>query len=684
MAYAAVEATIYYDSKFNSVNLPLNENVLESATTQTRTFDVMEINQIYYLSSVRIKVNSESDLIGANYLKLSRPSGYDGAGKVYYSIVSYRMTSLDVCELSIVMDTWLTMGGIDGITECLDGMAIRTSKPAIATNALTDPMLIPHYPLVAFTGNIDGSISNGMAWRSSGGVVNHQDMTAVVVATTDLSSLSNLSDQLEDNRALSVLNGLIEATSEQGDVVSSIANKIIIDTSPTYFHPNCRIRIWDGVFPGAGEDLNYMQTTDNSGGYFYYDRVFNSFDVLRSFGAEDSIVASYMPGGRSIVTENDLGDEQVYATKIYEMEGGAQHINGANASEYKVDYTSSDGYTEACAGIELEHAPKYLKTLLGPYNKYVLSAMATGNVREVLPEQLFSSNLESSLARDQGPGIWMLSDPRPNGKPVFNIRTKDITSIHENGVSGATWKDNPIVFTGKSGEAITQALFKSQQDYKDFTSSIQYQDVYGQDSANPIMLGLRNLKRGAMETAAQMMGQFRSDVVNAGRNGLGALNYNNYYQTAAEKEEMHARWQDPSYKAQMIRQYEARQEREQFMIENAVTVPEIRFSSGGEDATGNGALLVKIGLDPRDIALFDRIQEQFGTYTTEPLTKSMLTTDSDHPFVYVEAKGASFKYASSANMMGDMEADVAKLFSGGVRIWNRNPDITYYNPYRNG
>lgn len=665
-SYQGITATAYYNTQFNSINLPKNVSVLTASAVRTKAFPAMEINQLYFLDKIRVKVEGEADVMGVDYLKLSRVSTFDLPdgfhGEVFYSVQSYVMTSYDVAELYVTMDSWLTAGGLDGISDCLDGIAIRASLPTYGINTIEDPMLIPHFPILAFVGS-GGEINDGL-------MLDQQSNTSVIVSTIDLKWLDDQANQPQN--VISFFKEIVheQGTGTQTQTTAGVLSKALIKCMAV--GAACKLYTGTGIYGDSSQAEVDNGSSDLR--YFYADSVRNGLDFLRSFGIESSVIKSYKLPKCQIT--DDADSEHVVGQRIFRIEADTTEYGHSTtaAGEYKIDYTSSQGYREAIRDIPLQHSPKYIKTLLGRYNKYVIGSPATGNTRSVLPEELDIIDLTNPNFRDAGPVVYVLSDPRPDGRAYFNIRTKDSKYIFDNGVAGAGWLENPIVYKDPSGEFLNQMAFESQQEYKDMTASADYYRKYNQ---TPIENKVNNIKKIPINIGRGIY-NFGADIADSMLAARGISPSGN----RISPDESYAKWNIPGYRSQQTRAIEAGYERQQFMISNATYVPEVRFASSGSlaNVTGNGVMLVKFGLDPRDIAMFDRIQEQFGIATSEPLTKTMLDP-GNKDFAYVEAKGVSFKF-NRKDVTKDMENDINMMFNNGVRIWTKSPNVASYNPYR--
>ena len=650
------KATLYKNTGFNSVNVPKNWSVLRSAAQSVKDFPIMELTQILFLDSIRIKVNSEFDVAGVDYVELTTQSNIFGY-HAFYSCNKYRMLAPDVAELYLIQDSWMTVGGLDGIASCLDGMATRSNKASNGNvNVVEDPMLIPHFPIVAFVGD-GGDFDKGIVFASANNV-------GIYVSTVDLKDMSQHSAPGAILNSQSVYDFITKSITP-----TTGTDPVVLSTPYIRTNAGGTSQLGEVSTPiemAQGDYANFpnnIQIADFSGVYFIAENVTGALSALRSFGLTDVIVASYQPMMCHYDTDGG-GGVNYKCTKMY---GESGSVLAADKIEYRIDYTGSIGYQNAVP-VSVNHNPKYIKSLLGKYNKYVLISPATGNSREVLPEDLDIADIASPNYRYAGPVLYYASDPRPEGCPYFNIRTKDGVNMYQNAVQGAKWANNPIVFERPNGEAISQMMFKNEQEWKDHESSVAWQDTtesngIGGFIGNTIGRSIKTAITGALNMIGGMPSTPEVDLALMG---------------------------DKSYQAQLKRNLEAVKERQQYAIQHAVSVPEVRFGFSGtlRDAIGNGAMLVKFGLDPRDIELFDKIQEQFGVSCYEPLRTGMLDPGDD-PYAYVEAKGASFNLKKRTGQSQydicnkDVLDDISSMFSTGIRIWNVKPSASYYDPYRN-
>lgn len=662
------KAVLYKNTGFNSVNVPKNWTVLRSSAESIKEYPIMELTQILFLDSIRIKVNSEFDVAGVDYVELQTTANMPYY-HAFYACHKYEMLSPDVAELYITQDSWMTVGGVDGIDGCLDGMATRSNNASNGNvNVVEDPMLIPHYPIVAFVGD-GGDFTKGMAFD---GTLND----GIFVSNMDLAYIDH-----NDETAVSQTTG-----NSVGAIYKFVMNKVQLagGANPDYeviskpfiesgsqTVPNNPDNMSTRIIMAQGDYdsfPNNKEFRDYSGRYYIAKNVIGALNPIRSFGLEDSIVQSYQP--MMFVGAPDSDSEGYgYSTYYESATGDSGTAVGAQRLEYRIDYTGSAGYQSAVP-VPITNSPKYIKTLLGKFNKYVLISPATGNSREVLPEDLDIIDMANPNYRLAGPILYYAADPRPEGRPYFNIRTKDGVNMYQNAVQGEKWANYPIVYRRESGEALKQLQFRNEQLWKDRESTVTYQDVFESDN---ILGGIGNtVMRGAKLYIANKLNKH-----------IGQSNPTPDLDLALMG--------DPAYKNKMKRQFESAKEREQYALEHGISVPEVRFGYSGtlREATGNGAMLIKFGLDPRDIALFDKIQEQFGVSCYEPLTKNMITGTSGQPYAYVEAKSSSFKLKSSSSGPNpqnicnkDILEDLASMFSTGIRIWSVKPDVSYYDPYR--
>ena len=147
---------LYYNTGFDPVNVPASKSVLETAAGgRYADFGPLDIHQSDFQPVIKIRCpHGEDDVIGADYLALKTTIAATETMSAhnkytYYSIVSYEMTSPDVAVLSVVMDSFLTAGGINGVT-FIDGVTERhhVADDLFGEYCEDDPMLVPSEPLM--------------------------------------------------------------------------------------------------------------------------------------------------------------------------------------------------------------------------------------------------------------------------------------------------------------------------------------------------------------------------------------------------------------------------------------------------------------------------------------------------------------------------------------------------------
>lgn len=139
---------LYYNTGFDAINVPASESVLNTVASNYREFGPMDIHQSDFQPVIKIRCpNGEQDVIGADYLMLSHEIE-QGTIKTFYSIQDYTMTSPDVAVLSVTMDSFLTMGGVDAV-HFTDGMTVRhhVENDVFGKYCEDDPLLVPSQPL---------------------------------------------------------------------------------------------------------------------------------------------------------------------------------------------------------------------------------------------------------------------------------------------------------------------------------------------------------------------------------------------------------------------------------------------------------------------------------------------------------------------------------------------------------
>ena len=244
------------------------------------------------------------------------------------------------------------------------------------------------------------------------------------------------------------------------------------------------------------------------------------------------------------------------------------------------------------------------------------------------------------------PVIDYKADPNPDGKPYFRYKTVNKNNeFWRNCLSGMTWKQVPLMFTGKSGSAIDTARFQNQ-------SEIAKEQQQVKQDMNAINMGLQTISG---------MSQVRGGDVAGGLLGFGA-NMLGGVLTNAQNE--------INYNQQR------RSELLDFTISQNLVVPTVNFpynSDGIRDLKNNGILEYRYVLaDDEEVRRIDRLLTMYGYKITRALRKEDFT--SRRYFNFVKCKNIAVTGHSRWINMG-----IENQLRDAVRVWHVLPSAQYYD-----
>lgn len=711
------QARLYYDTGFNSINVPDSEATLVKASGNIRTFSTMDILQRYFLSKVTIRA-FEDDVINADYLKI-----YDENNEnkyAFYSINGYNMTSGDVVDLAVVMDPLLSCGGIENI-DFLDGMTRRhhVSDDEFGAYQEEDPLLIPVK----------------IYCTQAGGYGDETD-DMIMIAVSNYEIYQNSTIICNNNRHLQFIsdgkNGYT-VTSQQNSDNDDYNDIPIFKMEPKHLSNSGTTMLIDTPFGfKIGEKIN------NSYGDVYHifkcknryyptiseslPKFINQVNRLIEYGRSDIIKSIYLVPHRLLqsqgygeygnvmgewtyadIREGDLSSSEEgpfgvitcnlrtliefdndYDPTIYPMRkyNSAVYTNLMYVDQDPYNDThGSGGGSDFYKGVDIHNK----RVFYGKHFSYTFTSPTSGEKCTINPELLSERPVIDGLAAPQRnlPCITFTVDVRENGKPTYYIYTNG-----DSDVSIKVTDSNSIRYKKLPKYKINGSAWPTMS-----ISTIAARN-YKINKDNYIF----NAEASALQSATQMYHDLSptgdSTLLTAVPNGLKELN-NNLRLTYDDDSLIGAYvgaqsrmgFATPILNSPLIesaakgnslalnianREIEKAAEREKFITANLPQVEVISKSSGDGIVVPNGLLIYRNYIDAEDAKKFDRILNQFGYKITEPMKKEFLGNRLGYN--YVEVSGAS---VIAKNVPKSVRKDLANLFSTGVRIWHKKPDYDY-------
>lgn len=699
-------ARLYYDTGFNSINVPDSEATLVRASGNVRTFSTIDILQRYFLSKITIRA-FEDDVINADYLKI-----YDENNEskyAFYSINGYTMTSGDVVDLAVVMDPLLCCGGIDNI-DFLDGMTRRhhVSDDTYGAYQEDDPLLIPSKIYCSQAGGYGDetddmviiAVSNYEIYHNSAIICNSNRHLNIISDGNDGWTVSSQENhENDDYNDIPIFKMDPKLLPESGTIMS-------IDTPFGFDKGNTLNNSYGDVYHiFKCEKRHYSDITENLTNFI------KKVNRLIEYGRSNIIKSVYLVPYRLLQSQGygDYGNDRGFwiAARDNVEEGPFKEVSNNLKSiirfdnEYNTmvypsrkynsavytnlmyvdqDYNYGGGDSDFYKDVEIHNK----RVFYGKHFAYTFTSPTSGEKCSINPELLSDRPEVSPSQSPQGnlPYIVFTVDVRENGKPTFYIYTNGDGDVNvpkpDDGsirykktpkykINGSTWPTMSISTIAAGNYQLNSNKYQFDAEASGVKSVMQmYHDI------NPV--GDATLVDYIPSYIATGLG-YTKQVDE--RYNLGMYAYDQYFNGYTAPTLTSNVISDASSGNTLAlnianREIEKASERQQFITANLPQVEVISKSSGDGIVVPNGLLIYRNYIDPTDAKKFDRILNQFGYKITEPMKKEFLGNRLGYN--YVEVSGAS---VIAKNVPKSVRKDLANLFSTGVRIWHKKPDYNY-------
>ena len=676
-------ATLYNNTGFNVLNVPDKPSLLNTAASSTKNVPAMDILQLYFNTTITIKA-FETDVMQADYLKLTRDAeGNVPAMSAYYVIDGYNLTSYDTVELSVIMEPFLTAGGIDEV-DFLDGIATRHHTDDNYINKYTedDPLLVPTYPIEVknmhylFHDVADAIVDNRphfimvcitsmpVGWRSA------QDADIGVrlnIPNTDYTETDG-----NGNTVYCTYNKAVDIGAHGTGGSFAVKSKFGYPVNPENCNPiDAQYITMISSNIGAQRMKTYLANLAANGlqgliqALYYVPRKWMDIE----YGGQGGGSASDWSGGfiqvadngfvRPITLEDELESSFVYYN-IDDIGTGDDDIHNARA-------------------------------LTGKYNCLVYMSTATGDVKSYNPEELAFNR--DAIGEWINPGdlnnvefpVRGWSDVRPAGGVKFQVATSGSVKTYKQGdeyitrfeeynndvINGGTWSKASLAYVSADNYNINKAVFDSQQRLANSKADQQYNE--GMSTADAIRHNGLLANFNPQGDIAPILASVAESTIDAYREKKYATYFdaNGNLDMAGAKTSKDARIQ-----ALYNRELEKQAELEQFTAQNIATPKFTGTPECDYDPDFNSLVVFKLAPNDKDIKKFDRILTQFGYKATDVMQKSFMSNRKN--FNYIEGSGITIKCDTVPKSVRDALADA---FNGGIRIWHRKPDPALYDKY---
>ena len=664
---------MYYDTRFNSINVPDSEATLEKAAVKTKDFPVIDCIQRYHLNTITIRA-FEDDVILGDYVKIWDDSHTNKFA--FYSINGYNFTSGDVCDLDVTMDPLLTCGGVDNI-EFLDGVTVRhhvsQDDDIFGEYTEEDEMLVPTHPI-------------------------RKELVASYYNDVKMDLFVNSQYGLDTDINIYQPNTLITAsgTGEQGGAVtySGYTSGLVNIQDSGIYNKTSTIFVKDGNEVGGTPAVTRcfrFKSTDSLNSLT--DNIKKLVECGRSDIVENAyfVPSEFVVHGVTVVEASGKDRKQLESIRIplvlkpymdldylgfrgYDFKNSQSFPTVASSEKYgnfARDYAPIEIIAKTSFG---SYLIKNKRVAYGSHTAYTFVAPSSGDSVTINPEQLLYGENPSDY---KYPQVYASIDVRPNGCATFYIPT--IGTDYDEGkptyptkIKSATWPKADIVTVAGNGSTINRALFENKSVSADLaTEAEHWASVNKRSFVNDLpIIGdtARFLRNVNNEIAVGNADHFLTSNITAGSNVSQGLNMSPYDSQLNKFLNLYTSGRTKS-KDYFERALAKQNELNEFYANNIPQVQIISKSDGADaNMLGYGVLIYRNMLDDRDYVKFDRILTQFGYKISEPIKKTFLKNRPQ--FNYVQANGVSIQ---CSKVPLSVRKDLEGLFKGGVRIWHKKP-----------
>lgn len=595
--------TVYKDTGFVGGNIPDSPALLGAGVPK----QAVEILQDGELSSVKLGIEwNEAKLV--DYIKV---------GSVYYIVQGRRMLATDVCEFDILEDGITTIGGVSQI-QILDGITERCHLPNSANGDKDDPLLAPQDPLlldIQQIGEPDGDYAS---------------YVTVIETTVDPLATKNAAEALEyagtdysvnipkpvpyTNEALTLYS--IPAYNE----VSGNEVEVDIETTRATGLEMVALRNSPFGYDSQGSVVTLSKKAN----------IDEAVAELRALGLDSCIINQIeYPIAMVDFIMAGVGSG---STNIDKIKGKFANAGDAN----KLPFVYANNINNDII-------------FLSDYTKYGLMT-ASGAKSEFTVKSI--KDPDKTFAQETHPKVKLLSDPNPDGKPYYRYEfyegNNKKAAFLANAIPGLSWKQVPIVFTGKSGSELDRINFETERyvNERNFQANRAATEMSTFLNSSAMAVGGVANAQGNPAWLAGNMAIPVSNVLDMG--------VKNVYENEA--------YRNDKYKS--LVKFELSQ----------VASPQLNFAYVSEPLRiqlGNGALAYRYKYTDNDLARIDKLITMYGVKTTRALEASMFTSRRYFNFI----KCDDVTVIGNTRHLNEV---VSAQLRGGVRIWHVKPDPAKY------
>ena len=631
MAYATANAKAFCNTGFSAANTPASPSVLQSAAGSVVDIGTINILPILGQAAGTIEVPAFEAISECDYIAINQANFANIRNiTTYWLVQGYSYVTADTLSISIVLDAFLTIGGVPGISK-ISGLVQRhtTKTDEYGAYDQADPMLTPAEPLII---------------RAKADMRPQTGYYTIILASFHLGRFGSLNPAQM---------GLTYGPEEQNVTCPNIPPL----TNDTFTEIQCASAVYKlpaiAAFDAANEDVR------------------TGISRARSIGVESGIIAQYLlPQSLFSITKGSDG----IISKI---------ASGTNE-------TGLSGGPDCQNMPYLYKTVNNKRVLYGDYNTVKIVSTATGEQTEYDPAHIKMGGAGTGGLHDY-PIFKVFSDGRAHGKPYcyplyYRGMIQEINNL-STFISGMEWQAAPLTYDYASGAGMSSMFFRQQTKIDSINMGEQMGTAAAQQVGHNLiggMLGGFNAGLGGtgrwqyqknpFELSGYQVTGFKPGDVAGAFLGVGSTVLNTTASTMMSIGDSLRNFEVASDVYNRSRNLEEAK----LLAANYAVAPEIAFpaSESIRDFVGNMFRAYQITPSDSDLTRMDRILNMYG-YQDVGAALSVDDLSAGKYYSYVQA--GNVEMTTTAPFAKWLKELVYQQFSAGVRIWKQKPDFALYD-----
>ena len=630
MAYATANAKAFCNTGFSAANTPASPSVLQSAAGSVVDIGTINILPILGQAAGTIEVPAFEAISECDYIAINQANFANIRNiTTYWLVQGYSYVTADTLSISIVLDAFLTIGGVPGISK-ISGLVQRhtTKTDEYGAYDQADPMLTPAEPLII---------------RAKADMKPQTGYYTIILASFHLGRFGSLNPAQM---------GLTYGPEEQNVTCPNIPPL----TNDTFTEIQCASAVYKlpaiAAFDAANEDVR------------------TGISRARSIGVESGIIAQYLlPQSLFSITKGSDG----IISKI---------ASGTNE-------TGLSGGPDCQNMPYLYKTVNNKRVLYGDYNTVKIVSTATGEQTEYDPAHIKMGGAGTGGAHDY-PIFKVFSDGRAHGKPycyplVYRGMTQEINNL-STFISGMEWQAAPLTYDYASGAGMSSMFFRQQTKIDSINMGEQMGTAAAQQFGRNIVGAITGAGTAGGYYAANQMAKPKGyeqlsmfdppkppmltpSLITAASQIVGG--YSSIMMGGGDSIRSFEVASDVYNRSRNL-------EEAKLLAANYAVAPEIAFpaSESIRDFVGNMFRAYQITPSDSDLTRMDRILNMYG-YQDVGAALSVADLSAGKYYSYVQA--GNVEMTTTAPFAKWLKELVYQQFSAGVRIWKQKPDFALYD-----